>query len=89
MATISREQFNHLCEYWDYTPKDAYKAICFVNTVACQYIRNLEEELNKEHSDAFREVLEKKLEKYFSFYSLYGQMDTEIFKMLERSEENG
>lgn len=88
MTAISREQFDNLCEYWDYTSEEAYKAICFVNTVACRYVRNLEEELNKKHSDAFREVLEKKLEKYFSFYFLYGQMDTEIFKMLDRSEED-
>ena len=88
MSNISFEQFKSLCNYWGYTTSEAYQAICFVNNLACRYVTNAEEELDKNHSDTFKKVLEKNLEKYSSFYSIYRQMDTEILKMLDGSEEN-
>ena len=91
MGNMTYEQFEFWCKHWNMTVEEGYKAMCFTWNIINQNFVNRLEYANKvsngNYSEAFKEIVDKSKEDATILKIFYGNLDTEVFNMLEEHFE--
>lgn len=91
MGNITYEQFVAWCKHWNYTVEEGFRAMCFSANIVGQYFGNCndyaKEVSNKHHSDAFKRIVEENKENAILLSTLYNRLESEVFNMLEKHDE--
>ena len=92
MSNMTYEQFEFWCKHWNMTIEEGYRAMCFTwniinqNLTNCfEYVNKISEENNR--SDAFKKIVEKSKEDATILKVFYDSLESEIFNMLEKHDE--
>lgn len=93
MGNMTYEQFVYWCEYWHYTIEEGYRAMCFTANIIGQHFGNRVDYANKisnddNSSDAFKTLVETLKDDAMLLSILYGKLDSMVFEMLEKHENN-
>lgn len=91
MGNVTYEQFEFWCKHWNMTIDEGYRAMCFTWNIINQNFTNHFEYVNKvcndNHSDAFKKIVEKSKEDATILKVFYGSLESEVFNMLEKHDE--
>lgn len=91
MGTITYEQFEAWCKHWNYTIEEGFRAMCFTANIVGQYFGNCndyaKEISNSSHSDGFIKIVATNKENAILLSTLYNQLESEVFMMLEKHDE--
>ena len=91
MGNMTYEQFAAWCEHWGYTVDEGFKAMCFVHNIIGQHVDNKAEYQRRcEHrgsSEDFLSMVKNSTEKAQSAYFYYGDLNNEVFSMLEEHDK--
>lgn len=90
MGTMTYEQFEFWCKHWNMTIEEGYIAMCFTRNIVNQNFANRFEyanEVSNNHSDAFKKIVEKSKEDATILKVFYGNLESEVFNMLEKHDK--
>lgn len=92
MKNITYEQFECWCKHWNMTTDEGHRAMCFTANIIGQNFVNHFDYANKisnddNHSDAFKNIVEKLKDDAMLLSILYGKLDSAVFEMLEKHEK--
>lgn len=92
MRNITYEQFESWCKYWNMTTDEGHRAMCFTANIIGQNVANRFDYANKisnddNHSDAFKNLVKKFKDDAMILSSLYGNLDSAVFEMLEKHDK--
>jgi hypothetical protein len=93
MNNITYEQFEGWCKHWNYTTDEGFRAMCFVANIIGQNYGNCLDDAKKvadsnNHSDAFKKIVETRKDNAVTLLDYYGRLESSIFDMLEKHDEN-
>lgn len=92
MYNITYEQFEFWCKHWNMTIDEGNEAMCFAANIISQNLANCVDYVNKisnddNHSDAFKNLVEKFKNDAIYLSIFYGNLNNAIFEMLEKHDE--
>lgn len=89
---ITYEQFKRICEKWNLSTNEGFKAMCFTFNVlnqnlenTCVYVDNILK--NDNHSDGFKTLAKKWKENAIRLSVEYSSVENNIYEMLEKHYE--
>lgn len=92
MTNITYEQFEFWCKHWNMTTDEGYRAMCFTANIIGQNVANRFDYANEisnddKHSDTFKNLVKKFKDDAMILSSLYGNLDSAVFEMLEKHDK--